>query len=195
MKAAKPASLWTIARPLAGACLLATTAGCALVPGLRDAVVQEGEKRPRAALEGVPPELAARANELVRVDEPPPRSVLEARNRMNNSAVLVRDLMSSEGYLAADIMPSRIESTSDTAVLVAEPGPLFTVLSRDFAGRDAIVPEVAKTLDKELATLPPRRVSRSWTTIWCSSCAGKAMPLHAATASTCSPPARTQMWN
>lgn len=161
MKAAKPASLWTIARPLAGACLLVTTAGCALVPGLRDAVVQEGEKRPRAALEGIPPELAARANELVRVDEPPPRSVLEARNRMNNSAVLVRDLMSSEGYLAADIMPSRIESTSDTAVLVAQPGPMFTVLSRDFAGRDAIVPEVAKTLEKELATLPPGAAART----------------------------------
>ena len=94
-----------------------------------------------------PPALTARANDLVRVAVPAPRSVLEARNRMNSSAALLRDLMSSEGYLAADIAPSRIDATSDASVLVAEPGPLFTVLSRDFSGRDAMVPEVARSLE------------------------------------------------
>ena len=147
MKVAKPANAWTITRPLAGVCLLAATSACALIPGLRDVVSQEAETTPRATVEGMPPALTARANDLVRVAVPAPRSVLEARNRMNSSAALLRDLMSSEGYLAADIAPSRIDATSDASVLVAEPGPLFTVLSRDFSGRDAMVPEVARSLE------------------------------------------------
>ncbi len=163
MKVAKPANAWTIARPLAGACLLVGASACALVPGLRGAVSQESEGAPRATVEGMPPALSTRANELVRVDEPAPRSVLEARNRMNSSATVLRDLMASEGYLAADIAPSQIDATSDAAVLVAEPGPLFTVLSRDFAGRDAMVPEVAARLESELASLPAGSVARTQT--------------------------------
>ncbi|MEX1252319.1 MAG: hypothetical protein WEA77_14150, partial [Hyphomonas sp.] len=69
---------------------------------------------------------------------------------MNSSAGLLRDLMSSEGYLAADIAPSQIDAAGDTAVLVAQPGPLFTVVKRDFAGRGDMVPEVALRLEKEL---------------------------------------------
>ena len=129
MNVAKPANAWAITRPLAGACLLAATSACALIPGFRDGVYQEAETLPRAAVEGMPPALVARANDLVRVAEPAPRSVLEARNRMNSSAALLRDLMSSEGYLAADIAPSQIDAASEASVLVAEPGPLFTVLS------------------------------------------------------------------
>ncbi len=161
MKDAKPAISWTLARPLAGACLLAATSGCALIPGLRGAVSQEAQTTPRAAVEGMPPALRARANELVRVAEPPPRSVLEARNRMNNSAGLLRDLMSSEGYLAADIAPSHIDAAGDMATLVAEPGPLFTVLKRDFAGRDQMVPEVALRLEEELEKLPDGAIART----------------------------------
>jgi len=163
MKAAKPANAWTIARPLAGACLLAATSACALVPGLRGAGSQESEGAPRATVEGMPPALNARANELVRVDEPAPRSVLEARNRMNSSARVLRDLLSSEGYLAADIAPSQINAASDSAVLVAEPGPLFTVLTRDFTGRESMVPEVAARLESELAGLPEGAVARTQT--------------------------------
>jgi translocation and assembly module TamA len=161
MKVAKPANAWTITRPLAGACLLAATSACALIPGFRDVISQEAETTPRATVEGMPPALTARANDLVRVAEPAPRSVLEARNRMNSSANLLRDLMSSEGYLAADIAPSQIDATSDAAVLVADPGPLFTVLSRDFNGRDAMVPEVARSLEIELANLPEGAVART----------------------------------
>ncbi len=161
MKDAKPANAWTIARPLAGACLLAATSGCALIPGLRGVVSQEAETTPRATVEGMPPALRAKANELVRVAEEPPRSVLEARNRMNNSAGLLRDLMASEGYLAADIAPSHIDAAGDMATLIAEPGPLFTVLKRDFAGRDQMVPEVAKRLDEELGSLPDGATART----------------------------------
>lgn len=161
MKVAKPANAWTITRPLAGVCLLAATSACALIPSLRDVVSQEAETTPRATVEGMPPALTARANDLVRVAEPAPRSVLEARNRMNSSAALLRDLMSSEGYLAADIAPSQIDATSDASVLVAEPGPLFTVLSRDFSGRDAMVPEVARSLEAELNNLPAGVVART----------------------------------
>ena len=93
MKTAKTAILWTIARPVAGACLLVGVSGCALIPGLRDVVTQEAERRPRAVVEGVPPALAAKANDLVRVAEPSPRSVLEARNRINQSSELLRDLL------------------------------------------------------------------------------------------------------
>jgi translocation and assembly module TamA len=161
MKVAKPANAWTITRPLAGVCLLAATSACALIPGLRDVVSQEAETTPRATVEGMPPALTARANDLVRVAEPAPRSVLEARNRVNSSAALLRDLMSSEGYLAADIAPSRIDATSDASVLVADPGPLFTILSRNFSGRDAMVPEVARSLETELGKLPVGAVART----------------------------------
>ena len=161
MKVAKPAKAWTITRPLAGVCLLAATSACALIPGFRDVVSQEAETTPRATVEGMPPALTARANDLVRVAEPAPRSVLEARNRMNSSAALLRDLMSSEGYLAADIAPSQIDATSDASVLVADPGPLFTVLTRDFSGRDAMVPEVARSLETELGKLPVGAVART----------------------------------
>jgi translocation and assembly module TamA len=163
MKEAKPASAWTIARPLAGACLLAATSACALVPGLGGNGLQAAEGVPRAKVEGMPPALAARANELVRVDEPPARSVLEARNRMNNSASLLQDLMSSEGYLAAEIEPAQINATTDETVLFAEPGPLFTVLSRDFQGRDQMAPEVARRLETELAALPAGAPARTAT--------------------------------
>lgn len=161
MKVAKPANAWTMTRPLAGVCLLAATSACALIPGFRDVVSQEAETTPRATVEGMPPALTARANDLVRVAEPAPRSVLEARNRMNSSADLLRDLMSSEGYLAAEIAPSQIDATSDASVLVADPGPLFTVLSRDFSGRDAMVPEVARSLETELGKLPLGAVART----------------------------------
>jgi len=161
MKAAKRASLWTIARPVAGACLLATVSGCTLIPGLRDVVTQEAERRPRAIVEGVPPALTAQANDLVRVAEPEPRSVLEARNRVNQSAGLVRELLASEGYLAAEIAPTPIDSTTETAVLEASPGPLFVVLSRDFTGREDMVPEVARRLDEELRTLPVGATART----------------------------------
>lgn len=161
MNDAKPANAWTIARPLAGACLLAAASACALVPGFRDVVSQEAQTTPRAKVEGMPPALAVRANDLVRVTEPAPRSVLEARNRMNSSAKLLRDLMSSEGYLAAQIAPSQIEAADEAAVLVAEPGPLFTILTRDFGGRDAMVPEVARRLETELAGLPAGAVART----------------------------------
>lgn len=163
MKAAKPANAWTIARPLAGACLLAAASACALVPGLQGVINQDDKGLPRATVEGMPAALTARANELVRVDEPPARSVLEARNRMNSSARLLRDLLSSEGYLAADIAPSDIVAAGDQAVLLAEPGPLFTVLSRDFRGRDAIVPEVAKRLEDDLSALPEGAAARTQT--------------------------------
>lgn len=163
MKDAKPAIAWTLARPLAGACLLVASSGCALIPGLRDTVSQEAQTTPRAAVEGMPPALRARANELVRVAEPPPRSVLEARNRMNSSATVLRDLMASEGYLAAEIAPSQIDAAGDAATLVADPGPLFTVLTRNFAGREDMVPEVARQLDEELRDLPEGTVARTST--------------------------------
>ena len=163
MKEAKAARAWTVARPLAGACLLAATSGCALVPGLRNVTAQQAETTPRAEVEGVPPALQTRAKELVRVAEPPARSVLEARNRMNSSAQVLHDLLSSEGYLAADVTPSQIETTRDTAILVADPGPLFTVLSRDFAGRDSMAPEVARRLEAQLADLPEGSVARTQT--------------------------------
>lgn len=161
MEDAKPANAWTIARPLAGACLLAATSACALIPGFRDAVSQEAQTTPRAKVEGMPPALAARANDLVRVAEPAPRSVLEARNRMNSSARLLRDLMSSEGYLAAEIAPSQIDTADEAAVLVADAGPLFTILTRDFGGRDAMAPEVARRLETELAGLPAGAAART----------------------------------
>lgn len=163
MNEAMTARAWTIARPLAGACLLAATSGCALIPGLRGVTAQQAQTTPRAEVEGMPDPLRARADELVRVAEPPPRSVLEARNRVSSSASVLQDLLSSEGYLAAEISPTRIERVSETAVLVAEPGPLFTVLSRDFAGRDDMVPEVARRLDAELAGLPEGFVARTQT--------------------------------
>ncbi|MBU4062602.1 MAG: BamA/TamA family outer membrane protein [Alphaproteobacteria bacterium] len=163
MKEAKPAKAWTIARPLAGACLLAATSACAAIPGLGGASTQEAAKTPRASIEGMPPALAPRANELVRVAEPAPRSVLEARNRLNKSADLLRDLMSSEGYLAAEVAPSRIDSTDDAVVLVAQPGPLFMVASRTFAGREQIVPEVARELEDVLADLPAGATARTAT--------------------------------
>lgn len=163
MKEAMTARAWTIARPLAGACLLAATSGCALVPGLRGVTAQQADTTARAEVEGVPPALRSRANELVRVAEPPPRSVLEARNRMHSSAQVLQDLLSSEGYLAADITPSRIETISETAILVADPGPLFTVLSRDFSGRGDMVPEVARRLDTALGDLPEGAVARTQT--------------------------------
>ncbi len=161
MKTANPASVWTIARPLAGACLLASVSGCALVSSLRGAISPTEDGTPRASVEGMPPELAARASDLVTVDEPPARSVLEARNRMNSSAAVLRDLLASEGYLAAEIAPSEILATADDAVLIAEPGPIFKVLSRDFKGREAIVPEVARRLDDELAGLPEGAIART----------------------------------
>lgn len=154
MNDAKPACTRAIARPLAGLCLLAATSACAVLPGLRDGVSQEARTTPRAQVEGMPPALAARASDLVRVAEPAPRSVLEARNRMNSSARLLRDLMSSEGYLAAQVLAPEIEAADEAGVLRAEPGPLFTVLTRDFAGRGAMAPEVARRLDTELARLP-----------------------------------------
>jgi translocation and assembly module TamA len=161
MKEAKPANAWTIARPLAGACLLAATSACALVPGLNTVATQEAEKTPRATLEGVPPDLEARANSLVRVAEPAPRSVLEARNRVNKSAGLLQDLLSSEGYLAAEVTPSRIESADETPILVAIPGERFTVAARSFSGRDAVVPEVARQLDANLGELPAGSIART----------------------------------
>jgi translocation and assembly module TamA len=161
MKTAKTARLWTIARPVAGACLLVGVSGCALIPGLRDVVTQEAERRPRAVVEGVPPALAAKANDLVRVAETSPRSVLEARNRVNQSSDLLQDLLASEGYLAAELAPSLIASTTDVAVLTAEPGPLFTVLSRDFAGRSEMAPEVARQLETALETLPVGAAART----------------------------------
>jgi translocation and assembly module TamA len=163
MKEAMTARAWTIARPLAGACLLAATSACALIPNLPGVSSQQAQTPARAEVEGVPPPLRARANELVRVDEAPARSVLEARNRMNSSAQLLQDLLSSEGYLAAHITPSRIETVSETAVLTAEPGPVFTILSRDFAGRESMVPEVARQLDTKLAGLPVGAVARTQT--------------------------------
>lgn len=163
MKQAKPANVWTFARPLAGACLLASTAGCAIIPGLRGETAQETPMVARARVEGMPPALAARANDLVRVAEPPARSVLESRNRLNNSANLLRDLMSSEGYLAAEIEPSQINAATDETVLFAEPGPMFTVLSRDFQARDQLVPEVARQLQGELAALPVGSPARTQT--------------------------------
>jgi len=161
MKVAKPASAWTIARPLAGACLLVTVSACSIIPGIRGVVTQDEEKLPRARVEGVPPALAARAGELVKVAEPPARSVLEARNRVSSSARLLRDLMSSEGYLAAEATPSLIDSVDDQAVLVADPGPLFTVLSRDFIGREAMPPEVSRRLETELESLPVGSAART----------------------------------
>lgn len=163
MKTARLARLCRIARPVAWACLLAFVSGCTLVPGLRDVATQEPERPPRAVLEGVPSALAAKANELVRVAEPAPRSVLEARNRINQSSDLVRDLLASEGFLAAQLSPSPITSTSDVAVLAADPGPLFTVLSRNFAGRGDMAPEVARQLETALEKLPPGAPARTQT--------------------------------
>ncbi|MFN3911003.1 autotransporter assembly complex protein TamA [Hyphomonas sp.] len=161
MKEAKPANAWTIARPLAGACLLAATSACAVIPGLKSASSQEAEKTPRATVDGMPAALQTRANELVRVAEPAPRSVLEARNRVSKSAGLLQDLLSSEGYLAAEVTPSRIDTLNEAPVLVANAGSLFKVSTRTFAGRGDMVPEVASQLDAELAALPEGATART----------------------------------
>lgn len=163
MKKAIPAIAWTFARPVVGACLLAATSACAIIPGFGGETVQQAQISPRARVEGVPPSLAGRANDLVRVAEPPARSVLEARNRLDNSAGVLEDLMSAEGYLAAEVKPAQINATTDETVLFAEPGPMFTVLSRDFAGRDQMVPEVTRRLESDLADLPAGAPARTAT--------------------------------
>lgn len=161
MKEAKPANAWTIARPLAGACLLAATSACAMIPGFKSVSSQEAAKTPRATVDGMPAALQTRANELVRVAEPAPRSVLEARNRVSTSADLLQDLLSSEGYLAAEVTPSRIETLDAAPILVANAGNLFKVSTRTFAGRGDMVPEVASQLDAELAALPEGATART----------------------------------
>lgn len=161
MKPVMTAPVWTMARPLAGAALLVSVSACSLLPNFQSPLTREPEKAARADVQGVPPELRARANELVKVAEEPPRSVLEVRNRLNGSAQLLQDYLSSEGYLAAEVEPSRVDTLSDQPVLQARPGRVFTVASRAYDGRDAIEPGVSQKLDLILADLPPGAIART----------------------------------
>lgn len=161
MKVAKAAPVWTIARPLAGAALLVSVSACSLLPNFQSPLTREPEKVSRADVQGVPPGLRARANELVQVAEEPPRSVLEVRNRLNGSAQLLRDYLSSEGYLAAEVTPSRVDTLADQPVLQVRPGQVFTVVTREYQGREAIEPEVAQRLDQILEDLPPGSIART----------------------------------
>jgi translocation and assembly module TamA len=161
MKEAKAAPVWTIARPLAGAALLVSVSACSLLPDFQSPLTREPEKAARAEVQGMPADLRARADELVKVAEEPPRSVLEVRNRLNGSAQLLRDYLSSEGYLAAEVVPSRIDTLSDVPVLQARPGPVFTVASRRYEGRNEITPDVAGRLDQILEDLPPGSIART----------------------------------
>lgn len=161
MKAAKAALVWTIARPLAGAALLVSVSACSLLPNFQSPLTREPEKTSRAEVQGVPLELRARANELVLVAEEPPRSVLEVRHRLNGSAELLQDFLSSEGYLAAEVIPSRVDTLSDQPVLQARPGRVFTIATREFQGRHDIEPDVARRLDQALQDLPPGSIART----------------------------------
>ncbi|HAY06636.1 MAG TPA: BamA/TamA family outer membrane protein [Hyphomonas sp.] len=161
MKPVITAPMWTIARPLAGAALLVSVSACSLIPNFQSTLTREPEKSARADVQGIPPELRARANELLQVAEEPPRSVLEVRNRLNGSAQLIQDYLSSEGYLAAEVMPSRVDTLTDRPVLQARPGRVFTVSTRGYEGRDAIQPEVAETLDLILEDLPRGAIART----------------------------------
>lgn len=161
MKLVIAAPVWTMARPLAGAALLVSMSACSLIPNFQSTMTREPEKLARADVQGMPPELRERANQLVRVAEEPPRSVLEVRNRLTGSAQLLQDYLSSEGYLAAEVTPSRVDVLSDKPVLQARPGRAFTVATRTFEGRDVIDPAVAERLDLILEELPPGAIART----------------------------------
>lgn len=161
MESTKAAPVWTIARPLAGAALLVSVSACSLLPDFQSPLTREPDKAARAEVQGVPPELRGRATELVRVAEEPSRSVLEVRQRLNSSAQLVQDFLSSEGYLAAEVVPSRVDTLSDEPVLNARPGRIFTVASSEFQGRDDIEPDTARRLDEALQDLPAGSIART----------------------------------
>lgn len=150
-----------IARPLAGAALLASVSACSLIPDFNTPLTREPERTARAEVEGVPPGLQPRANDLVRVAEEAPRSVLELRNRLQTSSRLLEDFLSSEGYLAAQVLPSSVDSLETEPVLVASPGRQFTVRSREYQGRASLDAEVAAKLDVILDGLPTGSVART----------------------------------
>lgn len=161
MKVTKPALARTFARPLAGALLLVSVSACAILPDIGAPLSGEPEKVARAEIQGVPKDLRARASDLVKVAEAPPRSVLEVRNRLDGSSQLLEDFLSSEGYLAANVTPSRVEHLTDQPVLVADPGRQFTVLSRAYQGRDDLAADIRAKLDEILAGLPEGSIART----------------------------------
>lgn len=150
-------------RPIAGACLLGAVTACASLNGTQNgtASTNGSVSQGHFHLQGVPAPLTSRANALLNTGQPAPRSVLEKRNRAEAVARSVEDLLASEGYLAAEVRPESFTTLEESAALIVEPGPLFTVASVDLEGSAEIDPETTRLLNGKLTALAAGSVVRT----------------------------------
>lgn len=145
-------------RPIAGACLLGAVTACASFGGggqNSNANTTSTTTDTHFHLQGVPAELSARANALLRTDEAEPRSVLEKRNRAETIARSIEDLLASEGYLAASVIPDDFTTLETSALLRVDPGPRFRIASVELKGIDSLEPDVGPRLQKALGAIKP----------------------------------------
>lgn len=150
-------------RPIAGACLLGAVTACASLNGTQNGTASSNGSVSQGHfhLQGVPGPLTSRANALLNTGQPAPRSVLEKRNRADAVGRSIEDFLASEGYLAAEVRLESFTTLEESAALIVEPGPLFTVASVELEGSAEIDPETTRLLNGKLTALVAGSVVRT----------------------------------
>lgn len=125
-----------LARCAASLALAGSLSACSLLGGNGANGGVTGTVYTPADLDGIPDNLADRADSVLQTYQAPPASLLEARRRADRAAGTVEEFLASEGYLAARAVPQRIEQSTSTPRIEITPGKRFRIASVtvDFVG-------------------------------------------------------------
>ncbi|WP_321489139.1 autotransporter assembly complex family protein [uncultured Hyphomonas sp.] len=137
-----------LARGAASLALAGTLSACTLLGGNGANGGISGTVYAPASLDGVPDNLASRANSVLQTYDTPPASILEARRRADRAAETVEEFLSSEGYLAVSAMPQRIETAASTPTIDVTPGARFRIASVTVAYEGDIDPGTNAEIDR-----------------------------------------------
>jgi len=137
-----------LARGAASLALAGTLSACTLLGGNGANGGISGTVYAPASLDGVPDNLASRANDVLQTYQAPPASILEARRRADRAAETVEEFLSAEGYLAATAIPQPIDNAAATPTIEITPGKRFRIASVTIAVDGELDPDTAKEIDR-----------------------------------------------
>ena len=118
-----------LARCAASLALAGSLSACATFGGKSAETASTGATIAAASLEGMPSNLASKANSVLETYNTPPASILEARRRAERAASTVEEYLASEGYFAATAVPQRIDSATGTPKIDISLGEQFRIAS------------------------------------------------------------------
>jgi translocation and assembly module TamA len=137
-----------LAREAASLALAGTLSACTLLGGNgADGGISDTVYAP-ASLDGVPDNLASRANSVLQTYKAPPTSILEARRRADRAAETIEEFLSSEGYLAASAVPLPIDTAATTPKVEITPGKRFRIASVAVAIDGEIDPDTGAEIER-----------------------------------------------